>query len=115
MLSYSITWLAVANSVSGMVRPSALAVLRFDDEVALPHTKTKTLVPRGSGTQSNSLDCCNADATSAVGQKRGFERAPETSAIASIATQSLHRGNRRCGPNSEVKEPLTKPALSQAD
>ena len=38
----------------------------------------------------------------AQGQKRGFERAPETSAVAPIATQSLHRGNRRCGPNADI-------------
>src|SRR5271167_2971761 len=38
---YSITSLAVANSVSGMVRSSALAVLRFDDELALRTQKPK--------------------------------------------------------------------------
>ena len=33
-------------------------------------------------------------------QRRRFEHARETSAIAPIATQSLHRGNRRRGPRS---------------
>ncbi len=49
---YSITSFAVANSVSGMVRPSALAVLRFDDELARRTQKPKPSY-RGSGTRAS--------------------------------------------------------------